>query len=94
MSAYVVFQGDIEDLAGYEEYKILAAESVDAHGGTYLVRGGPWVSFEGEPPPSRNVIIRFPTMEAAQNWYNSESYAQARPLRQAASTGALYVIEG
>ena len=94
MSAYVVFQGDVEDLDGYERYKLLAAKSVEEHGGTYLVRGGSWISLEGDPPPSRNVIICFPTMEAAQSWYSSETYVQARPLRQAASTGALYVIEG
>ena len=94
MSAYVVFQGDVVDVGLYERYKPLAAESVEQFGGSYLVRGGDWVAMEGAPPPTRNVIIQFPSLEAAQAWYSSVEYSTARPLRQKASTGSLFIIEG
>ena len=48
MSAYVVFQGEINDAEQYDQYKPLAAESVEKHGGSYLIRGGDWVALEGD----------------------------------------------
>ena len=94
MSAYVVFQGEIHDAEQYDQYKPLAAESVEKHGGSYLIRGGDWMALEGDAPPTRNVVIEFPSMEAAHAWYTSAQYSAARPLRQEASTGALCIIEG
>jgi uncharacterized protein (DUF1330 family) len=37
-------------------------------------------TFEGDPR-SRMVILRFPSKEAALEWYNSEDYQTALPLR-------------
>ena len=93
MTAYVVFQGEVTDAELYEKYKPLAADSVQKYGGSYLVRGGSWLAMEGEAPPARNVIIRFPSIEVAKAWYSSAEYAAARPLRQQASEGSLYIIE-
>ncbi|MEL6479208.1 MAG: DUF1330 domain-containing protein, partial [Pseudomonadota bacterium] len=36
----------------------------------------------------------FPSVEAAENWYNSEDYQKIVPLRQSASKGALTIVEG
>lgn len=94
MSAYVIFQGDVTNETLYEDYKKVASGTVAEHGGVYLVRGGQFVSLEGKEPASRTVVIRFASIEAAQAWYNSADYAAARPIRQAASTGALYLVEG
>ena len=44
-------------------------------------------------PPSRNVVIEFPSVAAAQGGRSVE-YAEARPLRNAASSGRLFIIEG
>ena len=38
------------DRERYEEYKAIAAETVRAAGGRYLVRGGDVEVLEGEPP--------------------------------------------
>ena len=93
MSAYVIYQGDITDETAYEKYKGLASQAVENHGGTYLVRGGAWTSLEGDEPPTRTVVIRFDSVEAAKQWYDSSEYVEARPLRQAASDGSLYIVE-
>jgi uncharacterized protein (DUF1330 family) len=94
MSAYVIFQGDVSSEAVYEQYKEMAAATVAAHGGTYLVRGGAWTALEGAEPASRTVIIQFASVDAARDWYNSAEYVAARPMRQAASDGALYIVDG
>ena len=93
MTAYAIFQGDITDADGYESYKPLAAQAVEEHGGTYLVRGGEYLPLEGPPPRSRTVILEFESMDAAKQWYESVTYSKARPIRQAASEGSLYLVE-
>src|SRR5215831_12838806 len=50
MSAYVVYEAVITDADQYERYKELAAPSVAAAGGRYLVRGGAVETFEGATP--------------------------------------------
>jgi len=94
MTAYIIFQGDVTDPDGYETYKPLAAQSVAEHDGRYLVRGGLCVPLEGAAPCSRTVILEFDSMEAASSWYESSDYAIAKPIRQKASEGSLYIIEG
>ncbi|HAN07291.1 MAG TPA: hypothetical protein DCP89_02205 [Acidimicrobiaceae bacterium] len=94
VTAFVIFQGEITNPEDYETYKPLAGASVAAHGGTYLVRGGKFVHLEGEAPSSRTVILEFDSIEAASSWYESSDYAIAKPIRQKASEGSLYIIEG
>jgi uncharacterized protein (DUF1330 family) len=94
MTAYIIFQGDVTDPDHYETYKPLAAQSVAEHDGRYLVRGGLCVPLEGAAPRSRTVILEFDSTDAATRWYESASYSAARPIRQAASEGSMYLVEG
>ena len=34
------------------------------------------------------------SIDAATRWYESASYSAARPIRQAASEGSMYLVEG
>ena len=94
MSAFVIAEIAISDPDGYEKYKPLAAASVEAHGGTYRVRGGAVESLEGPAVEARIAVLEFPDVEAAKRWYHSDEYGAARPLRHAASTGRMFLVEG
>ena len=50
--------------------------------------------YEGESIGERTVVIRFPSVQAATEWYNSEEYAPVRALRQKASTSLQTIVEG
>jgi len=93
MSAYVIVQVSVEDAAAYERYKALAAPSVAAAGGRYLVRGGEVETFEGVTP-ARVVVLEFPTLAAAREWYRGEQYTAARALRDAACEARMFVVDG
>ncbi|MEM7238927.1 MAG: DUF1330 domain-containing protein [Pseudomonadota bacterium] len=93
-SGYVIGQMQITDPVQYEEYRAHVVATVEAHGGEFLVRGGPQSVKEGTPAGPRSVILRFPSVEAAQAWYHSSAYQQIIPLRQGASTGVLTIVEG
>lgn len=94
MAAYVIAEVSVTDPEGYEQYKPLAGASVVAGGGTYEVRGGAVESLEGEPVSGRIVILRFDSLEAARNWYHSDDYQAALPLRNAAARSRVFIVEG
>jgi uncharacterized protein (DUF1330 family) len=94
MAAYVIYTADVTDPKQYELYKDQAAPVVAAHGGAYIVRGGEIDVLEGGSPVGRTVILEFPTMEAARNWYDSHEYRAARALRANAGTASAYIIDG
>jgi uncharacterized protein (DUF1330 family) len=94
MPAYVVVQIDVQDAATYERYKALAPASIAAHGGRYLVRGGATRPLEGAWNPARFVILEFPTAEAAEGWWASADYAEAKALRHASARSEMLLAEG
>ena len=94
MPAYVIYQGEVTDPVRYEEYKTQAAACIVAAGGRYIVRGGDVEVLEGEPPAGRTVVLEFPTMQAAVDWYRSEEYTAVRQLREGAAHARLYAVQG
>ncbi len=94
MAAYVIYQGEVLDQERYDRYKALAAESIIAAGGKYLVRGGAVEVLEGESPAGRTVVLEFPTMEAAVAWYRSPEYTEIRKIREGAARARMYAVEG
>ncbi|HOW43450.1 MAG TPA: DUF1330 domain-containing protein [Candidatus Omnitrophota bacterium] len=94
MSAYVILDIDVRDPLGYEEYKKRGAPTILAYGGKPLVRGGAAEVKEGDWQPQRVVIIEFPSMEQARQWWDSPEYTAARKLRHLAAQTNVVFIEG
>jgi uncharacterized protein (DUF1330 family) len=94
VTAYVIYQGEVLDPERYEQYKAVAAASIEAAGGRYVVRGGAFDVLEGEPPDGRTVVVEFPDRATALNWYHGPDYAEARRLREGAARARMYVVDG
>lgn len=94
MPAYVIVQGEVDDLDAFDRYRALAPGTVADGGGTYLARGGHVEPLEGEAPPARTTVLEFPTREAALAWYHGEQYTAARALRAGAARFRMYVVDG
>ena len=75
-------------------YKVLAADSIHAAGGRYIVRGGEVDLLEGAEPEGRTVVLEFPTRQAALDWYHGDQYATARTVREGAARATMYVVDG
>jgi uncharacterized protein (DUF1330 family) len=90
----MIYQAEVIDPERYEHYRTKAAESILAAGGRYLARGGEIDVLEGEPPPSRTVVLEFPTRQAAIDWYRGEEYTSIRRLRDSAAQVRLYIVDG
>ena len=49
---------------------------------------------EGDWQPKRIVVLEFPSIAKAKEWWNSETYRHARGIRQRASHTRMIVVEG
>jgi uncharacterized protein (DUF1330 family) len=94
MSAYVIGEIEVTDPATYDEYRRQVLATIQKHGGRFLVRGGRVEPLEGGWSPKRIVVVEFPTMAQAEQWYRSPDYAPLITLRQKAAKGKLVLVEG
>ena len=94
MAAYVIVDIEITDPKRYDEYRRIAAPTVTAHGGRYVVRGGAVEKLEGAWKPSRLVVLEFPSAASAREWWSSEDYRPARELRESCTNADMIVVEG
>jgi len=94
VSAYLIVEVDVHDLARYENYKALAGPTVDAYDGKYIVRGGPAETLEGDWEPKRVVVVEFPSVARAKEWWSSSDYAPGKALRNEIATSRMILVEG
>ncbi len=94
MPAFVVVDVDIKDPERYEEYKRLTPGSLVPFGGRFVVRGGKTETLEGTWAPPRLVILEFPTVERAREWWSSDVYRPAKALRQSSARTEMILVEG
>ncbi|RMF41431.1 MAG: DUF1330 domain-containing protein [Alphaproteobacteria bacterium] len=92
-AAYWIAHVTVTDEAEYGEYARLAGPAIAAHGGEFLARGGRTVALEGAVRP-RNVVARFPSVEAAEACYNSPEYQAALEHARGAAEREVMIVEG
>ncbi len=76
-----------------EEYLRKIDATLEPFSGKYLIHGGPYVPVEGSWSGDL-VIIEFPSMEHAQNWYDSTAYHAIRALRIDHTVGEVLLVQG
>jgi uncharacterized protein (DUF1330 family) len=94
MAAYVLAEIEITNPDGYREYTAIVPATIAKYGGRFLVRGGAAEVLEGDWPQRRRVLLEFPSMQAAKQWFDSPEYEKPKAMRQAASDGRLILMEG
>lgn len=58
------------------------------------MRGGAHEVLEGDHQPNRVVVLEFPSVEKAREWYGSEEYAGPLALRRRSSRSSMILVEG
>ena len=94
MPAYIIARVNVTDVARYSEYMKVTPGVIAMFGGRFIARGGESVTLEGQPETDRVVLIEFPTLTAAKNFYHSEQYREAKILREGAATAQFFAIDG
>ena len=91
-TALWIAQVHVTDAEAYGKYAKAAGPAIAAHGGVFLARGGRYVQLEGNDR-ARNVVARFPSVEAAVDCYHSPEYQAALSHAKGASVRDLVVVE-
>jgi len=94
MAGYVIAIVDVTNAEGYQAYSKQVPATIAKYGGRYLVRGGKTDVREGEWPGARTVILEFPSLARALEWYDSPEYKPLRPIRHANSRSRMAFFEG
>lgn len=92
--AYIVVQAEVTNSQRYAEYAKLSPGIIAKYGGKFLARGGKTVTLEGPPAKNRVVVIEFPSLEKAQEFYRSPEFTEAKKLREGAATAQFIAVEG
>jgi uncharacterized protein (DUF1330 family) len=90
---YWIARVDVTDPEGYKAYIAANAEAFRTYDAHFLVRAGRFECLEGSSR-SRNVVIEFPSYQAALDCWKSPEYQAAIQLRLPVSTADVVIVEG
>lgn len=94
MPGYLIANIEVTNPAGFDEYRQKVAPLIAQFGGRYLVRGGEVKNLEGALAIRRLVVLEFPSMEAAQRFYDSAEYQPLLKLRLASTKSDVVLAAG
>jgi len=83
----------VVDQAKYDAYRAINGIAIGKFGGRFLVRGGDFETTAGKAWP-RNIVIEFPSYQAAKDCYHSPEYQEALAARGDGVEIDFIVIEG
>lgn len=85
---------EVSDPEQYKKYVEASSNLAGKFGGRFLARGGRTHVLEGPQEMRRVVVIEFPSLKQAQDWFASPEYQEARALRVGAAQAEFLVVEG
>jgi uncharacterized protein (DUF1330 family) len=95
MRYYAVAQLDVEDPSWVREYVADVTPMVERRGGRYLARSAHVERIEGEQDtPQVVLLIEWPSLEAAEAFYDSEEYRPYRERRRAGARNEFLLVAG
>jgi len=93
MAALFIARVDITDMETYAKYLQAVPSIIAKYSGKALVRTEQSLTLEGPQENRRIIILEFPSVDKAKEFYNSEEYRAARKIRENAAAGEIIVVE-
>ena len=93
VKGYWIARVEVSDPERYKGYITANAVPFEKFGARFLVRSGRFENPEGSSR-SRNIVIEFPSYQAALDCWKSPEYQEAVKLRLPVSTIDLVIVEG
>ncbi len=90
---YWISNSAIADRAGILRYRAANRDVMPRYGATFLVMHGPQTVVE-PPYRTKQVVVEFPSYQAALDCFNTPAYSAAAQLRHALAAGAMVMVEG
>ena len=93
MSAFMLVEITVKDLAGYEEYMKQIPPVIEKHNGRYVVRSSKVTPNSGGWTPDRIILMEFSSIDELRACFRSAEYAALAPLRERSTVTRSVVIE-
>lgn len=94
MAAYMIARVNVTDWDKYNEYIKMTPDIIAQYGGRFIVRGGETVTLEGPEEKWRIVVVEFPDLAGAEEFYHSPEYAAAKDIRTGAAEAQFVAVSG
>jgi uncharacterized protein (DUF1330 family) len=94
MPAYMIARVNVTDWDKYNEYIKVTPGIIAKFGGRFIVRGGETVTLEGPEEKWRIVVVEFPNIAKAKEFYYSPEYTDAKKIREGAALAQFVAIDG
>jgi uncharacterized protein (DUF1330 family) len=94
MAAYLIADVTVTNEAQMQRYREWSTRAIQECGAEVLVRGGRILPLEDGWTPERIVVLKFPDLASAQAYYDSDTYTQARRVREGAGSIRMIAVEG
>ena len=91
---YVIFSEVVKDNDAMNAYVMKAGGTIGAYGGSALVVADGPECIEGTWTDERIVLLEFPSVEKAKEWYNSPEYQAVVGERLAAADCNTVIVPG
>ncbi|MBY4897967.1 DUF1330 domain-containing protein [Cupriavidus sp. AU9028] len=94
MTAYAIARlTDVDVGPAIREYLERIDDTLAPFEGRFIIHGGPRTIVEGSWREDL-IVVRFPTLQHARDWYGSAAYQAILPLRTQNSLGDVILMEG
>jgi uncharacterized protein (DUF1330 family) len=94
MPAYIIARVNVTDWDQYSEYMKVTPGIIAKYDGRFIVRGGEIVTLEGPEEKWRIVLVEFPDLAKAKEFYYSAEYTDAKKIREGASLAQFVAVTG
>jgi uncharacterized protein (DUF1330 family) len=94
MPAYIIALEVINDRDEFDKYRAGVHDVLKKYQGEIIVSNEDVEVFEGKWPYTKTVVVRFPSIEQAKRWYNSEEYREVLQHRLRAADTDLVLVDG
>ncbi len=95
MPGYIIVYAEIHDREEFKRYQKAFMDEFKSFSGRLLVATYNAEVLEGEwPQKFRTVIMEFPSVDEARDWYKSERYQKIAQIRHRAAKTDMILVEG
>jgi len=93
MGAFMFIQAEVTNPEQFMEYAKRAPALIEKFGGRYRCMRGAVEQLEGKPDNRKIVVSEWPSMEAAQEFWNSPEYSELKDVRAGAAEIDVHLVE-
>lgn len=94
MPAYIVVEARLSDPKKFLPYTKVVPALVTKYGGEYIAIGGASEVLEGDWGDTKIVLHKWPDMQSARNFWNSDEYSEAKKIRAGTGTFRVMLVDG